>query len=297
MVENPAAQDQAVPPTGGTETPSSTDHATNPTSPSVLTPDPLEPDHGLPSTLPTENPCTVLQEQTVIDLRKELDHVMTQLSGQMDLVAQYNAFLTSTEAKQERLEEDLHKQTQKVHELTTELGRQVDLVAQYDAFLTSTEEKQEVLTENLHKQTQVVQDLEAELASQKHNKKAPAVPTACLEKILPSATTGTLDFRKTASQPDSKAEADNEASPIPLLSPPLDLVTVGAAGLILAFFALLTGWCCGARKRKAKLLLDQKLALPGSSVNQPILKRVRSVGKHGKEALVDLTTVDLSASI
>ena len=189
---------------------------------------------------------------------------------------------------------DLGKELNRVK---TQLSDQVDLVAQYDAFLTSTEEKQEVLRENLHKQTQKVQNLEAALANHKHNQKAPAGPTDCLEEILPSATTGTLDVPETPSLPDPKAEADNEASPSPFLSPPLDLVTVGAAGLLLAFFALLTGGCCGARKRKAKLLLDQKLAPPGSSMNQPILRRVRSVGKQGKEDLVDLTTVDLSISI
>ena len=272
VVVTPATLAQDFPPTGGTEPPSSTFH---PTSSPPVTLDLLEPDHGtsanpiqelfgkiipattpgLPSTSTTENPCPVLQEQTVLDLKKELNHVKTQLGGQ------------------------------------------VDLVAQYAAFLTSTEEKQEVLKENLHQQTQKVQDLEAELANQKNNNKATAGPIDCLEEMVPSATPGTLDVPETPPQANPKAETDTGPSPSSLLSPPLDLITVGAAGLLLAFFALLTGRCCGARKRKAKLLLDQKLTIPGSSLNQPILRRVRSVGKNGKEALVDLTTVDLSISI
>ena len=314
VVVNPATLAQDFPPTGGTEPPSSTFH---PTSSPPVTLDLLEPDHGtsanpiqelfgkiipattpgLPSTSTTENPCPVLQEQTVLDLKKELNHVKTQLGGQVELVAQYAAFLTSTQAKQEMIEKDLHTQTQNVHELKAELSHQVDLVAQYDAFLTSTEEKQEVLKENLHQQTQKVQDLEAELANQKNNNKATAGPIDCLEEMVPSATPGTLDVPETPPQADPKAETDTGPSPSSLLSPPLDLITVGAAGLLLAFFALLTGRCCGARKRKAKLLLDQKLTIPGSSLNQPILRRVRSVGKNGKEALVDLTTVDLPIPI
>ena len=211
------------------------------------------------------------------------------------------------------------KQTTKVHQLTTELGRQVDLVAQYDAFLTLTEEKNEVLTANLHKQNQTVLELKAELARQKDSKQATAVPTTCLEKLQPSATTGIPDVPKFPSEPVSTADREKPqpsattgipdvpkfpSEPVPKAEEnnatfplPLDVVVVGAAGLLLAFLALLMGCCCGARKRKAKILLDQKLALPGPSMNQPILRRVRSVGKNGREALVDLTTVDLSASI
>ena len=294
VFENPATQDQSFP---STETPSSTDHASTPTATSVLSPDLLDPEQGLPSTMSSENPCTILQEQKVTDLQEKLDHVQTQLNGQMDLVAQYNGFMTSTEAKQKKLEIDLNQQTQKVHELTAELGLQVDLVAQYDAFLTSTEEKTEVLKENLNKQTQAVQALEAELANQKNPDQTPTVPNACLEKILPSATTGKPDAPLPPSRPDSKAKADNVVFPILLLSHPLVWVTVGGAGIILTFFAILTGWFCSARRKNAQLRLDQKVALPDSSVNQPILKRIKSVGKNGKESLVDLTQVGLSASI
>ena len=324
VLQNTNTQNQSLPLTEGTETPSNPTNATNPTSPAVVTTDLPEPDHDLLPTVSTEDPCTVLQEHTVVDLRNELDNFKKQLRRQTDLVTQYNAVLSSTKAKQERLENDLSKQTNKVQQLTTKLGRQVDLVAQYDAVLTLTEEKKEVLTANLLKQNQTVLELKAELARQKDSKQATAVPTACLEKLQPSATTGipdvpkfpskpvsTADLEKPQpsattgipdvpkfpSKPEPKAEETNETFPLPLLPSPLDLVAVGAAGLLLAFLALLMGWCCGARKRKAKLLLDQKLALPGPSMNQPILKRVRSVGRNGREALVDLTTVDLSASI
>ena len=81
VFQNTTTQDQSLPLTEGTETPSNPTHATNPTSPAVVTTDLPEPDHDLLPTVSTEDPCTVLQEQTVADLRKELDNFKKQLKG------------------------------------------------------------------------------------------------------------------------------------------------------------------------------------------------------------------------
>ena len=212
VFQNTTTHNQSLPLTEGPETPSNPTHATNPTSPAVVTTDLPEPDHDLLPAVSTGHPCTVLQEQTVFDLRKQLDNFKKQLKGQTDLVTQYNAVLSSTKAKQERLENDLSKQTNKVHQLTTKLGRQVELVAQYDASLTLTEEKKEVLTANLHKQNQTVLELKAELARQKDSNQATAGLTACLEKLQPSATTGIPDAPKFPSQPVSTAHPTRRAS-------------------------------------------------------------------------------------
>ena len=232
--------------------------------------------------------------QTARACEMKLDRYKTRLDLQMELV---NRSKKEVGAAIEETHQTAMACETKLDQFQVKLELQVELVAQYEEFLTNREEKLEKLSEELENQTKNVKMLKDELETQQNHKKDDA---DCLKASSTSVIAGTVDVPKIPPTPVTKEAADLGTSPVSLLPPHLTVGWHEVVGLILIVLilgvcSLLVGKCLGARKRQGKLRLDQQLVLPGSALNKPILKRVRTVGKKGNETLQELD-VALSAA-
>ena len=221
--------------------------------------------------------------QTTRTCERNLDRYKTRLDHQMDLVNRSK--LEASAAIEEKYQTTRAYET-KVDQLQVKLNLQVDLVAQYEKFLTNKEERLEELSEELENQTKTVKMLQNAVKTQQDHKEEKA---DCLKASTASVIAGTVEVPNLPPTPVTKETADMAS----LLPPPLTVGWHEVVGLILLVLilgtcSLLVGKCLGARKRQAKLRLDQQLVLPGSAINKPILKRVQTVGKKQQETLQEL---------
>ena len=228
--------------------------------------------------------------QTARTCERKLDRYKTRLDLQMELV---NRSKKEVEAAIEETHQTAITCETKLDQIQAKLELQVELVAQYEEFLTNREEKLEELSEDLENQTKNVKTLKDELETQQNHRKD---ADNCLKASSTSDIAGKVGVSKIPPTPETKAAEDLGTSPVSLLPPPLtvgwhEVVGLSLIVLILGVCCLLVGKCLGARKRQGKLRMDHQLVLPGSALNKPILKRVRTVGKKGNEALVDLTSI------
>ena len=148
--------------------------------------------------------------------------------------------------------------------------------------------------EALKNKTKDVEKLTAALEIKKAsvpNKETTEATSDSLPKSVAIANPGILDASTDSPQLSQKKKEDLNVSKPTLIPAPYDLVAVASAGLLLAIICLVTGGCCGAKRRQHQLSMTE------AALNQPTLKRVQSFGRKKTENLAEMPAIDLNSTM